>query len=196
MFYYIKGTVAHTEPSMVVIDCGGVGYALQTSMRSSTSVHPGDQATFYTHLNVREDVFELYGFCDMEELDLFRRLISVSGVGPRAALAMLSTLNPSALIVAIISEDLKALTKAPGVGKKLAQRVALELKDKLSAPADAGAEVPDISSEPGGTAYEDALDALVVLGYSRQQAVSALRGVATEGAGVDDLVRAALKKLY
>ena len=200
MFYYISGKVAAAEAGLVVIDAGGVGYAINTSYLSARSVKVGEQALFYTFLRVAENIFELYGFARREELDCFKQLVAISGVGPRAALAILSTVTPEKLALCVISGDEKALTAAPGVGKKLAQRILLELKDKMSrdqlesAAQGSGVELPQTGA--GASAMEDALAALAVLGYPRAAAMSALAGVKAEGMGTDELVRAALKRLF
>ena len=131
MFYYLNGTVAHIEPYLVVIDCGGVGYACRTTSYTLSALKKGEKGKVFTHLNVREDAMELYGFATQEELNLFQQLISVSGVGPKAALSILSSNTPANLALSIITGDEKALTCAQGIGKKIAQRVILELKDKL-----------------------------------------------------------------
>lgn len=200
MFYYISGKVAATEPGMAVIDAGGVGYAINTSYTSARSVRTGEQATFYTYLHVREGVFELYGFVRKEELSCFRQLIAVSGVGPKAALAILGAVTPEKLALCVISGDEKALTAAPGIGKKLAQRILLEMKDKMSrdqleaAGSASGVSLP--GPEASGGTMEDALAALAVLGYPRAVAVGALQGVDTAGMATDEIVRAALKRLF
>ena len=200
MFYYISGKVAVIEPGMVVIDAGGVGYAINTSYTSARSVKTGEQATFYTYLHVREGIFELYGFVRREELSCFKQLIAISGVGPKAALAILGAVTPEKLALCVISGDEKALTAAPGIGKKLAQRILLEMKDKMSkdqleaASGSSGIVMPDLTA-PGG-AMEDALAALAVLGYPRAVAVNALQGVDTAGLATDEIVRAALKRLF
>ena len=200
MFYYISGKVALMEPGMVVIDAGGVGYALNTSYTSARSVKTGEQATFYTYLHVREGIFELYGFARREELSCFKQLIAISGVGPKAAIAILGAVTPEKLALCIISGDEKALTAAPGIGKKLAQRILLEMKDKMSkdqleaASGSSGMVMPELTA-PGG-AMEDALAALAVLGYPRAVAVNALQGVDTAGLATDEIVRAALKRLF
>lgn len=200
MFYYISGKVAVIEPGMVVIDAGGVGYALNTSYTSARSVKTGEQATFYTYLHVREGIFELYGFARREELSCFKQLIAISGVGPKAAIAILGAVTPEKLALCIISGDEKALTAAPGIGKKLAQRILLEMKDKMSkdqleaASGASGVVMPELAA-PGG-AMEDALAALAVLGYPRAVAVNALQGVDTAGLATDEIVRAALKRLF
>ena len=132
MFYYLSGTVAHIGPYLAVIDCGGVGYACRTTNYTISALKKGEKGKLFTHLNVREDAMELYGFATQEELNLFQLLISVSGVGPKAALSILSASTPANLALSIITGDEKALTCAQGVGKKIAQRVILELKDKLA----------------------------------------------------------------
>lgn len=200
MFYYISGKVAVIEPGMAVIDAEGVGYAINTSYTSARSVKTGEQATFYTYLHVREGIFELYGFVRREELSCFKQLIAISGVGPKAALAILSAVTPEKLALCVISGDEKALTAAPGIGKKLAQRILLEMKDKMSkdqleaASGSSGIVMPELTV-PGG-AMEDALAALAVLGYPRAVAVNALQGVDTSGLATDEIVRAALKRLF
>ena len=132
MFYYLNGTVAHVEPYLAVIDCGGVGYACRTTGTTISQLKVGKVGKLYTYLNVGEDVFDLYGFATQGELDSFKQLIGVSGVGPKAALAILSSCTPQNLAMAIITGDEKTLTVAPGIGKKIAQRIILELKDKVT----------------------------------------------------------------
>lgn len=198
MFYFIKGTVALSEPGLVVIDAGGVGYGIMTSLTSSAQAQVGQQAMFYTYLHVREDIFDLYGFATREELDCFKLLIGISGVGPKAALSILGVTPPANLALAVLTDDQKTLSAAPGVGKKLAQRIILELKDRMSksqlesasgAPADTGI------AAPAGSAYDDAAAALMVLGYSKAESLAALKG-ADPSMSVDEMVRAALKKLF
>lgn len=138
MFYYVEGLVAHVEPYLAVIDCGGVGYACRTTSYTISALKKGDKGKLFTYLNVREDAMELYGFASQEELNLFQQLISVSGVGPKAALSILSATTPANLALSIITGDEKALTCAQGIGKKIAQRVILELKDKLAKGQTAG----------------------------------------------------------
>lgn len=197
MFYFIRGKAAVVEPSLVVIDAGGVGYSINTSLFSSSSVKRGDEVIFYTYLHVREDIFELYGFATQSELGCFKQLIGVSGVGPKAALAILGTVTPEKLSLCIVTGDEKALCAAPGVGKKLAQRVILELKDKISASQMSedvsGGIVPEMQSS---SAMEDALAALISLGYPRAAAMNALKGEDKKGLQTEELIRAALKKLF
>ena len=199
MFYYVKGKVAICEPGLVVIDAGGVGYAVQTSAMSASQVQPGDNATFYTYLHVREDIFDLYGFITRDELDCFKLLLGISGVGPKAALSILSVTNPASLALAVLTDDQKALSAAPGVGKKLAQRIILELKDRMSkGQLESAASVGETMGvlPESGTAADDAIAALVVLGYSRAEATTALKGADLTGLSVDEIVRIALKKLF
>ena len=198
MFYYFHGEVTLLESNLAVIDCGGVGYACRTSSYTLSRLHVGERARLYTYCSIREDAFDIYGFSTREELRNFELLLGVTGVGAKAALAILSSTTPDRFALAIFSQDEKALTAAPGVGKKLAQRIILELKDKmaksqLEAASDAGGVQPDL---PSGGALDDALAALAVLGYSRAQALAALKGVDAGSLSVDELIRAALKKLY
>ena len=197
MFHHIKGTVFHVDPNRVVLDNGGVGYSINTSFFSASAVKKGEEALFYTYLHVREDAMELYGFATEEELSCYKMLTSISGVGPKAALAILSVVTPEKLALCVISEDEKALTKAPGVGKKLAQRIILELKDKLaksqlSVSGTSGVELPAPEVNMGSAG--EALAALTVLGYGRSEAAEALGGL-DESLPVEELVRQCLKKL-
>ncbi|MDD6735957.1 MAG: Holliday junction branch migration protein RuvA [Clostridiales bacterium] len=192
MYYYIKGKLVLRQESFVVLDCGGVGYKLYTSETTKNALKEGADATLYTYLHVREDVFDLYGFFSHDELNMFLQLLSVSGVGPKAALAILSVMTPNAVALAVITNDAKALTKAAGVGAKMAQRIILELKDKLKKaeilPENIAEEVSinDTQSE--------AVSALMVLGYSQSDAKSA---VAKTDASLptEEIVKLALKKL-
>lgn len=132
MFYYVKGPVAHIAPYLAVIDCGGVGYACHTTANTLSYLKKGEVTKLYTYLHVREELFDLYGFSTEEERSCFELLIGVSGVGPKAALSILSATSPEGLAMSIITGDEKALTVAQGIGKKIAQRIILELKDKLA----------------------------------------------------------------
>ena len=199
MYYSIKGTVLLTEANLVVIEAGGVGYQIHTSYPSARMVRPGETAMLYTHLQVREDAMDLYGFTTKQEKECFQLLIGISGVGPKAALAILSSVTPDQLALAVMAQDEKALTVAQGVGKKLAQRILLELKDKLAGSLDApsGGVSSGVAAMPAaGTEKDDAIAALVQLGYSRGDAMNALQGVDTAGKTSDELIRAALKRLF
>ena len=199
MFYYLDGTVAELLPYLAVIDCGGVGYACKTTNNTLASLNKGQRGKLYTYLNVGEDVFDLYGFATQKELATFKLLIGVSGVGPKAALAVLSAGTPESLAMAIVTGDEKALTAAPGIGKKIAQRIILELKDKMA--RESGGEV-DFSGGKGAPAAAvfsnkatEAAQALVVLGYTSAEVSMALKGVDVEGLPLEEIIRQSLKKM-
>lgn len=199
MFYYLNGIVAHTAPNLAVIDCGGVGYACKTTTYTLSSLHKNESAKLYTYLHVREELFELYGFATENELNCFQMLIGVSGVGPKAALAILSSTTPERLAAAIITGDEKALTGAPGVGKKIAQRVILELKDKL-AKGQIGTQTAESIGAVGVTVIpenksSEAAAALAVLGYTPLEINSALKDIPVEGLSLEAIIKQALKKM-
>ena len=197
MFYYVSGTVGHVEPYLAVIDCGGVGYACRTTTYTLSSLKKGDKAKLFTYLNVREDAMELYGFGSQEELTLFQQLISVSGVGPKAALSILSSSTPANLALSIITGDEKALTCAQGIGKKIAQRVILELKDKRAkgqTVAVGGAAAPAVTVIPENKLSE-ASAALAVLGYSQAEINVALKGIDLDGQSLEQIIRQALRQM-
>ena len=199
MFYYLNGTVAHIEPYLAVIDCGGVGYACRTTTYTLSQIKKGDKAKLFTYLSVREDAMDLYGFASQEELKLFRQLISVSGIGPKAALGILSSSSPANLAMSIITGDEKALTAAQGVGKKIAQRVILELKDKLAkgqaiSASGENISVPAMTIIPQNKLSE-ASAALAVLGYSQAEINVALKGIDLENLPLEQIIRLALKNM-
>ena len=194
MIYSVNGTVELIEPNLAVIDCGG--YACRTTANTLSQLKIGEKAKLLTYLSVREDAVELFGFYDAAELNCFRMLISVSGVGPKAALSILSGMTPQAFALCVASGDGKTLTNAPGIGRKTAERIVLELKDKVSkqdvAAGVKGSAVPIVAA-PSNT-YAEAVSALMVLGYSNGEATSALSGL-DPSAPSDELIRAGLKKL-
>ncbi len=198
MFYYLQGTVAHVAPYLAVIDCGGVGYACKTTNHTLSALTLGKTGKLYTYLNVREGVFELYGFISESELNCFEMLIGVSGVGPKAALAILSSNTPEGLAMAIVSGNEKALTSAPGIGKKIAQRIILELKDKL---AKGQLTVSGGEAFAGGVTIipedktSEAAAALAVLGYTQGEISVALKGMDMESLALEDIIKQALKKM-
>ena len=198
MYYYLNGTVAHIGPYLAVIDCGGVGYACRTTNHTISKLNTGKVAKLYTHLYVREEIFELYGFASESELGCFRMLIGVSGVGPKAALAILSSNTPEGLALAIVSGNEKALTSAPGIGKKIAQRMILVLKDKLPKGqlTSRGGEsfAGGITVIPENKASE-ASAAMAVLGYSQSEIAVALKGIDLDGLSLEDVIKQALKKM-
>ncbi len=205
MFYYISGTLAHLEAGCAVIDAGGIGYRLTVSqtthdaMPPNRSVKEPPTVRLYTHLAVREDDIELFGFATLSELSTFKLLISVSGIGPKAAMSILSYLTPEKFALAVCTDDKKTIAKANGIGPKTAARIILELKDKLmkeNAGTDFSA-LPDADVPAAGgkkSAAAEAIDALLVLGYTRAEATNALKDLPAE-LSLEELIRAALKKL-
>ena len=191
MYYYIRGKYITKGENYAVVDNGGIGYKIFTSLSVLERLDPGSETTLYTHLYVREDAMDLYGFPTTEELSMFLNLLSVSGVGPKAALSILSVATPEKFALAVITNDVKTITKAAGVGPKLAQRVILELKDKLKT-VDAVSSA-DISDEDFTDERSEAVSALIVLGYSQAEASKAVS--LSEGGSVEELVKNALKKL-
>ncbi len=198
MFYYLDGTVAEILPYLAVIDCGGVGYACKTTNNTLASLKKGQHKKLYTYLNVAENVFELYGFATQSELNSFKLLIGVSGVGPKAALAILSSGTPETLAMAIVTGDEKALTAAPGVGKKIAQRIILELKDKMAKETATGLDFSGGKGAPVppvfGNKATEAAQALAVLGYSSQEVSVALKGLDMDQP-LEEIVRQGLKRM-
>ena len=197
MFYYLDGVITHMDSYLAVVDCGGVGFACNTTMKTLAVLKIGEKAKLFTHCNVREDAFDIFGFATKTELDCFRLLIGISGVGPKAALSILSSSSPEELALAIAGGNEKALTIAPGIGKKLAQRIMLELKDRIG--KELGELSQDASWVQGGSAasggkLEDITAALVVLGYAPGEISSALRGVELESLSVEDAIKLVLKK--
>ena len=198
MFYYLSGTVAHVEPYLAVIDCGGVGYACRTTSYTLSALKKGEKGKLFTYLSVRQDGVDLFGFATQEELNLFQQLTSVSGVGPKAALSILSASTPANLALSIITGDEKALTVAQGIGKKIAQRIILELKDKLAkGQLSAGGEAyggTGVTVIPENKSSEAAA-ALAVLGYSQTEIGMALKGIDVDSLSLEDIIKQALKKM-
>lgn len=198
MFYSLTGEIIFTDENSVAVDCGGVGFRCSTTLYTLRQLGPvGSKVTLFTHLNVREDSFDLFGFFDKNELECFKLLISVTGVGPKAGLAILSQLTPDKLALCIATGDIKTITGAQGVGTKLAQRVVLELKGKLKSGLPGGmdstlADAAGIAGEsgPGG----EAVSALVMLGYSQSEASVAVSRLES-GLSTEQLIKQALKSL-
>nr|WP_325301531.1 Holliday junction branch migration protein RuvA [uncultured Dysosmobacter sp.] len=200
MFYYLDGVVAEILPGLAVIDCGGVGYACMTTNNTLAALKKGQRGRLYTFLNVAENAFGLYGFASQKELGSFKMLIGVSGVGPKAALAILSSTTPEALAMAVVTEDAKTLTAAPGIGKKIAQRIILELKDKLARESAAtGLDFSGGGAAAAAPAFSnkaaDAAQALAVLGYTSAEVAQALKGVDVESLPLEEIIRQGLKKM-
>lgn len=199
MIYSVSGTLVKAEPNHIVIECGGVGYSIKTSMTTLSQLPPpSEKAMVYTYLHVREDILELYGFADESELRSFKMLISISGVGPKAAISILSDLTPEQFALCVASGDAKSLTKAQGIGLKTAQRIVLELKDKLSKEQVAGgitgtpASGGSVMKNTGNAA--EAISALEVLGYSRAEAIRIITSLDSE-MPVEEMIKYGLKAL-
>lgn len=199
MIAYIKGTLERRAESYIIIETGGIGYQIFVSPATLAKLpQTGEMVKVFTYFSVKEDGVSLYGFASAEEQEMFHKLLTVSGVGPKGALGFLSQLTPQEIILAIISEDVKTLSKAPGVGRKTAQRVILELKDKFKTEEalSMGEEVQGIvETSVGGDAKFEAIDAMTALGYSRSEAAKAVNAVAAEGMSTEDILKAALKKM-
>ena len=201
MFYYIKGELVMTDPQTAVVDCGGIGYKLSVSANTlSHLTRLGEKVCLYTHFYIREDALDLLGFYSEAKLSAFKLLISVSGIGPKAAMAILSIMTPEKFALAVSTGDAKAIAKAQGVGSKTAARVVLELKDKIAKTF--GAELPGASKDSGEAdvefspmgSTEEAVTALMVLGYTRQEAKAALKGV-DPMLSLEEMITAALRKM-
>ncbi|MBQ6932683.1 MAG: Holliday junction branch migration protein RuvA [Clostridia bacterium] len=197
MFYSLTGTVVHTDETSVALSCGGVAFRCYTSFNTLRKIaSTGETVTLYTYLAVREDALDLFGFADTDELDCFKILIGVSGVGPKAGLAILSQLTPDKLALAVASGDVKAITAAQGVGPKIAQRIITEIKDKLApfATGAAAVEFAEVKAAVSQESGNEAVDALMSLGFSRTEASVAV-GRLDSGLPVDELIKKALLSL-
>ncbi len=195
MFYYLEGKVALVEPNLAVIDVNGAGYAVQTTLNTVGGLRVGERARLFIHESIREDAFDLYGFATQEELSCFRMLISISGVGPKAAAAILSAATPEQLALAVITGDERTLTSAQGIGKKIAQRIILELGDKMKKEQLEAAKAAGGSFVPLGGAAAEAEQALSVLGFDRSEISAALKGIDASALTTEEIVALALKKL-
>lgn len=196
MYYYISGELVLVSRALVVIDNNGIGYELTVSDKTAGRLQSSlnQKVRLYTHYHVKEDSEELYGFYSTEEKHIFELLISISGVGPKAAMAILSALNPEQFTLAVASDDAKAISSAQGIGLRTAQKIILELRDKV------GSSDLSLTSAKGTTSLpsslvKDALMSLEALGYSRSEAMKALSFEGSEKLSVEDLIRHALKRL-
>ena len=197
MFYYLNGEITMMEGNLAVVDCGGVGYACRTTSYTLSKLRVGQTAKLFTYCNIREDAFDIYGFSTRDELRCFELLLGVTGVGPKAALAILSSTSPERFMLAIMTQDEKALTAAQGVGKKLAQRIILELKDKLggsSMELDFSGGSAAVPAAPAGGNAGMASAALQELGYSPAEIAAALKGV-DPAASTEEMIRYALRAM-
>ncbi len=198
MFHYLKGSVEEIGQNCIILDVGGIGFYINTSLKTLSSANQGQDMKMYISESIGESNFDLYGFAEQQEKRFFELLITVSGVGPKAAISLLSSLNTDAMILAVLNDDAKALTAAPGIGKKIAQRIILELRDKL------GAEVSDYSvgtaektapASNSSGALADAVAALNVLGYSSAELSPILRSSDWSGMSADQIIRSVLKNM-
>ena len=196
MIYSVKGELIHIEQGLAVVECGGIGYACRTTANTLAKIRSSKEVRLFTYLHLTENAIDLFGFADSAELSCFKQLISVSGVGPKAALSILSDITPSKLALCITTGDSKTLTRSPGIGAKIASRIVLELKDKIAKEQHFTAA--ELNSVPaavvGGSNVSEALTALAVLGFGQAQAQAALAG-ADADMGVEELIKFALKNL-
>ena len=197
MFYHLEGTVTELSHDTLVLDCSGVGFEVTITPNTASSMKRGDKGKVYITESIGENNFDLYGFLTWREKQFFKMLTSVSGVGPKAAMSILSYNTPDSLAISIVNENEKALTACPGIGKKTAQRIILELKDKFSKEiASEGlpaSSVVSVSQRKAGGAYDDALAALAMLGYSTADVAPVLRQISTENMTSEQIIRAVLK---
>lgn len=195
MIYNVRGTLTYTDINYAVVECGGVGFKCFVSMTTLKELPPlGKEANLYTYLAVREDTMDLFGFATQQELDAFKLLITVSGVGPKAAMAVLSVLPPDRLSIAVSSGDVKSIQSAQGVGKKTAERIVLELKDKMLGIAPSNAAVQSIQAVASNSDAQEAVEVLVSLGFNQSDAATVV-GAMDKGLSVDDMIRKGLKQL-
>lgn len=203
MIGYLRGEIAHISPELLILDVGGVGYNVRINQQFAGKLPGiGREIKVYTYTYVKEDAFLLYGFQSSDELDLFKQLIGVNGIGPKGALAILSVMSANDLRFAIYTSDAKAIAKAPGIGSKTAERVILDLKDKISIEDSLnqfGSDASDFGGESAGTNNDmakDAIEALSALGYSRTDAIFAVNKVSREEVSdTEDILKKALKYL-
>lgn len=204
MISYVRGELAAVEPQKAIVDVGGVGYGVYMPQQAlSLLPQPGNEVKLYTYLNVKEDAMQLFGFLTKDDLEIFKLVIGVSGIGPKGGLNILSCMSPDELRFAIMSGDAKAISAAPGIGKKTAEKLILELKDKLRIEdvlehaahgSSAEGEVPDASSDSSMQA--EAVQALVALGYGSAESMRAVKKTSAECASVEDILKEALKYLF
>lgn len=197
MLYNIRGKLTVSDVNFIVVECGGVGFKCFTTLNTVKNIGKiGDEVNVFTYLAVREDAMDLYGFATLDELNAFKLLITVSGIGPKAAVAILSELAPDRLAICIASGDAKAITKAQGVGKKTAERVVLELKDKMGAITVGSTSdvVSSVATVGESSNSAEAVEALVALGYSQSDAAVVV-GSMDKSLSVDEMIRNGLKQL-
>ena len=199
MFYHLTGTVAEINQNSVVLDVNGIGFLVHTSLKTLSDIHYGQPAKLFISESIGEANFDLYGFSELREKRLFELLISVSGVGPKAAISLLSSFNPDTLVMAIVNDDSKILTSAPGIGKKTAQRIMLELRDKMGSETSSitisGPAQLQPAEHSNNSAVSDAVSALNVLGYSTAEISPLIRKGDWSGMSADQIIRSVLKNM-
>ena len=197
MFYHIEGKVTELEPGLAVVDCGGIGFAVNVTLNTMSGLHAGEKAKLYISEAIGDNNFDLYGFLTKSERRCFEMLISVSGVGAKAAMSILSHTTPEGLALAIMTGDEKTLTAAPGIGKKIAQRVILELKDKISKDMGGSTSVsaPVNISTGGSDALNDAAAGLGVLGYSSAEIASVINKLDTASMTAEQIIKTVLRQM-
>jgi Holliday junction DNA helicase RuvA len=197
MFYHIEGIVSEIGTNYIVLDCGGLGFQIYSSLSSIAGVTTGKKAKLLISEAISENTFDLYGFISRKEKQFFDLLLSISGVGPKAAISLLSYVTPDQLAASVINNDVKALTAAPGIGKKIAQRIVLELKDKIAAEVDSvlPSYLPIQTNAPGNKTMSDAVAALTVLGYSSSEINPVLKTIDASDMTTEQIIKAVLKAL-
>jgi len=198
MFYHLEGIVSELNPNLAVIDCGGVGYAVNITMNTAASLKLGERHKLYISESIGENNFDLFGFSSKNEKRCYEMLVSVSGIGPKAAMSILSYTTPEGLALSVMNNDVKALTLAPGIGKKIAQRVILELKDKISKEiGDTVIELPAavVSSAAADSSVNDAMTALTVLGYSSGEIAPILKKLDVSDMTAEQIIKSVLKQM-
>lgn len=197
MFYHIEGIVSEIGTNYIVLDCGGLGFQIYSSLSSIAGVTTGKKAKLLISEAISENTFDLYGFISRKEKQFFDLLLSISGVGPKAAISLLSYVTPDQLTASVINNDVKALTAAPGIGKKIAQRIVLELKDKIAAEVDSvlPSSLPIQTNAPGNKIMSDAVAALTVLGYSSSEINPVLKTIDASDMTTEQIIKAVLKAL-
>jgi Holliday junction DNA helicase RuvA len=198
MLYHLNGTVVELGQNLVVVDCGGIGFALNATLNTISKLKIGEKSKLYVAEAIGETNFDLYGFAEKTEKRCYEMLVSVSGIGPKAALSILSYTTPEGLALSIMNNDVRSLTAAPGIGKKIAQRVILELKDKIAKEMDASEiSIPAVSipspTENGNVS--DAMTALTVLGYSSAEVAPILKQLDLSGMDAEQIIKAVLRHM-
>ena len=198
MIGYIKGSVAQIKDDRMIVEVGGIGYELYASTTVLSSAKIGEQLKLYTSLSIKDDSLTLYGFISEDEKQLFLKLTAVSGIGPKSAIALLSNLSVQGIISAVILEDVKALSSAPGIGRKTASRIIIDLKDSLKSiePSEYLQDAAPVTNSSSQSAKSEAVSALIALGYSRAEALQAVNSVPSDGMDTEALLKQALKKLF